>query len=153
MALARLSLLLAFSALTTWAMAGDKPSSPQATSSNADVAPQSSAPRLGGAASVPPNRDVVPPGAAPDLALAPDAQDRRPLARVGTPRGVSLADGSSDVCYTLRTYKVKPTERIRDHENSFRGYSECEMASTFQIRSAEAHPKKPQPSESPATLK
>ena len=67
--------------------------------------------------------------------------------------GLSLAGPNGDVCYAMRTYKVRPTERIREHENFFRGYSECEMASNFQIRSAEAHEKKPHPDEPPAALK
>jgi len=152
-------LLLAFSALSPWALAGGQQSSSQATSSNAAVAPQNSTPPLDGAESIPPNSDVMPrsrllfPVAGPDLALGPDAQDRTPVAHLRARPGRSLADVNGDVCYTLRTYMVKPAERTRDDENSFRGYSECETASTFQIRSAEAHPKKAQPDEAPATLK
>ena len=123
MTLARSSLLLAFLALATWATAGENLSSSQTTSSNADVGSQSSANRRGGGETLPSN---------PEVARRQD-------------HGVGLARHGG-VCYAMRTYKVKPTERIRDHENFSRGYSECEMASNFQIRSAEAH----QP---PATLK
>jgi hypothetical protein len=159
MTLARLPLLLAFSALTTCAMAGDQLSSSQTTSSNAAARPQSSA-LLPSAASLPPKPDVAPrsrlplPGAESyNFVVAPDARDRAPLARFKTGQGLSLAEVQGDVCYTMRSYKVKETERIRDHESLFRGYSECEMASNFQIRSAEAHQKKPDPDVTPAALK
>ena len=160
MTLARLPLLLAFSALSTCAVAGGNVSSPQTTSSNADVGAQQAASLLGGGESLPTDPDVAPPSRLPSpetgpqkLVFEPNAQDRVPLARFRTQSRHSLADVSGDVCYTMRTYKVKPTERIRDRENFFQGYSECEMASNFQIRSAEAHEKKPRPDEPPATLK
>jgi len=47
--------------------------------------------------------------------------------------GVPLAD--KDVCYTIRSYKVKPTERVEEGEA---GYSTCELASSYRIRSADA---------------
>lgn len=155
---ARLPLLLAFSALTTCAVAGDNLTSPSPTaSSNAEANPQSSWPVLG-SESLPPNPDIAPrsrlqfPGAAShDLVLTPDAPNRVSPRPFRTRNGLSLADVNGDVCYTMRTYKVKPSERMRDRENLFRGYSECAMASNFEIRSAEAHQKKPdQPA---ATLK
>lgn len=158
MTLAWLSLLLAFAALTTRAMAGDNRTSSETASSKADAGPQSSSPGHG-AENLPPSPDVAPrsqlfPGAGSDeLVPAPDAQDRVPLARFRPRPALNLADVNGDVCYTMRTYKMKPTERIRDHENLFRGYSECEMASRYQIRSAEAHQKKPHSDELPATLK
>lgn len=129
MTLARLSLLLAFLALATWAMAGENLPSSQTTASNADVGSQSSANRRSGVETLPSNPEVV------------RRQDH----------GVSLAPRGG-VCYVMRSYKVKPTERVRDYENFSRGYSECEMASSFQIRSAEAHQKKPEAPQSPATL-
>jgi hypothetical protein len=160
MTLARLPLLLVFSALSTCAVAGGNVSSSQTTSSNADVGTQHAAPLLGGAESLPTDPDVAPPSRLPspetgpqNLVFEPNAQDRVPLARFRKRPGRSLADVNGDVCYTMRTYKVKPTERIRDRENLFQGYSECEMASSFQIRSAEAHEKKPRPDGPPATLK
>lgn len=154
MTLARLSLLLAFLALATWAMAGENLSCSQTTSSNADVGSQRSADRHSGADSVPRNPEAAPrlrllfPGAGPSLAAAADAEDRG----LSVHEGVSLAT-RGDVCYAIRSYKVKPTERIRDYENFSRGYSECEMASNFQIRSAEAHQKNPEAHEPSATLK
>ena len=157
MAVGWLSLLLAFASLTTHAMAGDNRTSSE-TASSADAGPQSSAPLLGGAENLPPNPEVAPRSqllfpiaGSHDLSLAPDAPDRVPLAR--TRHALNLAGVNGDVCYTMRTYKMKPTERIRDQENLFRGYSECEMASSYQIRSAEAHQKKPHSDESPSTLK
>jgi len=159
MTLARLPFLLAFSALTTCAMAGDNLTSSPTASSHTAARPQNSAPSLG-AESLPANPDIAPgsrllfPAAASrDLSLAPDAPDRVPRARFRTRQGLSLADVNGDVCYTMRTYKVNPSERIRDHENLFRGYSECETASNFQIRSAEAHQKKSPADQPDATLK
>lgn len=157
---ARLSLLLAFSALTTCAVAGDNLTSSSPTaSSNAESGAQSPAP-VPGSESLPPHPDIAPgsrllfPGAAShDLVLAPDAPDRVSPAPFRTRQGRSLADVNGDVCYTMRTYKVKPSERMRDRENLFRGYSECEMASNFEIRSAEAHQKKAPPDQPAATLK
>jgi len=160
MTLAWLSLLLVFAALTTRAMAGDNRTSSETASSNADAGPQSSAPRRGGAENPPPAPDVAPrsellfPGAGDyDFVLAPGAEHRVPRARFRTRAALNLAEVNGDVCYTMRTYKMKPTERTRDHENLFRDYSECEMASNYQIRSAEAHQKKPHSDEPPATLK
>jgi len=160
MTLARLPLLLAFLALTTCAIAGDDLSSAQTTSAQADGGPQHARPRLGGADNVPPDPDVASPSrllfpgtGSDNLVFAPDSRDRVPPARFRTRQGLSLADVNGNVCYTMRSYKVKPTERIRDQENFFRDYSECEMASDFQIRSAEAHEKKPHPDEPPAALK
>lgn len=150
MTLPRLPLLLAFSALTACAMAGDNLSSSQATSAKADVRAQKSAPLVADAENLAPDSDIAPrsrllfPGPTPEnLVFTPDANHGVPPARFDTRDGLSLANVHGDVCYTLRTYKVKPTERIRDHENPLQGYSECEMASDFHIRSAEAHQKKP----------
>jgi hypothetical protein len=42
-------------------------------------------------------------------------------------------------CYTMRMYKVKRKERFADGESGTRGYSTCELASNYQIRSAIAH--------------
>jgi len=147
MTLAWLSLLLAFAALTTRAMAGDNRTYSETASANAENLPQNPD-------DVTPRSQLLFPGAGShDLVLAPDAQDRAPLARFRSRTALNLADVNGDVCYTMRTYKMKPSERVRDHDNLFRGYSECEMASRYQIRSAEAHQKKPHSDELPATLK
>ena len=52
-----------------------------------------------------------------------------------------LAKLDGDVCYTMRMYKLKRTERLSDGETGRRGYTTCEMASNYQYRSAIAHPR------------
>jgi hypothetical protein len=42
-----------------------------------------------------------------------------------------------DVCYTMRTYKVKATEKLSGNENGSRGYSTCLFARDYQLRSAD----------------
>ena len=42
-------------------------------------------------------------------------------------------------CYTMRMYKVKRKERFASGENALRGYSICELAKNYQMRSAVAH--------------
>jgi hypothetical protein len=42
-------------------------------------------------------------------------------------------------CYTMRMYKVKRKERFADGESGLRGYSTCELASNYQMRTAVAH--------------
>jgi hypothetical protein len=62
------------------------------------------------------------------------------------PEGRSLADAradaNGDVCYTMRSYKVKRTERLADNSSALRGYSTCEMASSYHVRSADGQAKK-----------
>ncbi len=41
------------------------------------------------------------------------------------------------VCFTMRTYKVKPAERLRDNESGSTGYSTCQMGSNYRVRSAD----------------
>lgn len=53
----------------------------------------------------------------------------------------SLSDLNGDVCYTIRSYKVRRTERLRDNQSGMRGYSTCEMASDYRVRSADAKAK------------
>lgn len=53
----------------------------------------------------------------------------------------SLSELNGDICYTMRSYKVKPTERFTEGKNAQRGYSTCEMASGYRFRSAEAKPR------------
>jgi len=52
------------------------------------------------------------------------------------PRSAVLNDND---CYTMRMYKVKRKEHFADGENGLRGYSTCELASNYQVRSAVAH--------------
>jgi hypothetical protein len=42
-------------------------------------------------------------------------------------------------CYTMRMYKVKRKEHFAEGEDGLRGYSTCELASNYQVRSAIAH--------------
>src|SRR5690349_17160930 len=41
-----------------------------------------------------------------------------------------------NVCLTMRSYKVKRTERLSDNESGMRGYSTCEMARNYDIRTS-----------------
>jgi hypothetical protein len=43
----------------------------------------------------------------------------------------------ADTCFTMRTYKVKPTERLRENESGSTEYSTCQMGSNYRIRSAD----------------
>jgi hypothetical protein len=58
------------------------------------------------------------------------------------PEDRSLADVNGEVCYTMRSYKVKRTERLADNESGHRGYSTCERASGYHLRSADTPAKK-----------
>jgi len=42
-----------------------------------------------------------------------------------------------NVCYSMRSYKVKPKERFAENESGRVGYSTCEMASAYRLRSAD----------------
>jgi len=42
-------------------------------------------------------------------------------------------------CYTMRVYKAKRKEHFADGESGSRGYSTCQMATNYQVRSAVAH--------------
>ena len=53
-----------------------------------------------------------------------------------SPHGDFVA-GDANVCYTMRSYKVKRMERLNDNESGVTGYSTCEMASTYKLRSTE----------------
>ena len=46
---------------------------------------------------------------------------------------------NENTCFTMRMYKVKRKERFTDGENGSRGYTTCELASNYQMRSAIAH--------------
>jgi hypothetical protein len=50
-----------------------------------------------------------------------------------------LAKLDDGLCYTMRMYKVKRTESLPDDETGMRGYSTCELASNYQVRTAVAH--------------
>ncbi len=55
----------------------------------------------------------------------------------------SRANANESVCYTMRSYKVKRTERLDDNQSGVRGYSTCEMASSYRLRSAEGNTQQP----------
>jgi hypothetical protein len=57
--------------------------------------------------------------------------DRKPAWRVP----LNAANG---ICYTVRMYRVKSTERLSDSESGMRGYSTCQFAGDYQVRSAGA---------------
>lgn len=46
-------------------------------------------------------------------------------------------NSAGDVCYTMRTYKVKATERLSKNEKGTRGYSTCLFARDYELRSAD----------------
>jgi hypothetical protein len=52
------------------------------------------------------------------------------------PRSAVLNDTD---CYTMRMYKVKRKERFDEGESFTRGYTTCELASNYQIRTAIVH--------------
>lgn len=63
-----------------------------------------------------------------------------PLIQPGKPiveRRFSQFEGVG--CLTLRMYKVKRTERLAHGDTGMRGYTTCELASNYQMRSAVAH--------------
>ena len=43
---------------------------------------------------------------------------------------------TSASCLKLRMYKVARTERLRQGDSGLRGYSTCQWASDYQVRSA-----------------
>jgi hypothetical protein len=47
-------------------------------------------------------------------------------------------NAANDICYTVRMYKVKATERLSDSETGMRGYSTCQFARDYQVRSVDA---------------
>jgi hypothetical protein len=82
----------------------------------------------------------------PDLTnpfIKPDAKSgalQLPAPRLGVE---SRADTNESVCYTMRSYKVKRTERLDDNQSGVRGYSTCEMASSYRLRSADSKVQQP----------
>lgn len=64
----------------------------------------------------------------------------RPRLDLSAPAGRSRSAVLNDAdCYTMRMYKVKRKEHFANGENGLRGYSTCELASNYQVRSAIAH--------------
>ena len=75
--------------------------------------------------------------AASDLFFLKD-RPRLDFSAAEQPRSAVLNDRD---CYTMRMYKVKRKERFASEENGLRGYSTCELASNYQVRTAVAHPR------------
>ena len=73
---------------------------------------------------------------APDLFFLKDRPRLKFAAPAGQPRSAVLNDAD---CYTMRMYKVKRKEHFADGESGSRGYSTCELASNYQVRTAIAH--------------
>ena len=67
----------------------------------------------------------------PVLSLADSVTARR-IGRTRT--GV---DPNANICFTMRSYKVKRTERLAKNEDGLTGYSTCKMESSFRVRSAD----------------
>jgi hypothetical protein len=74
--------------------------------------------------------------AASDLFFLKDKPRLNLTAPAKQPRSAVLNDAD---CYTMRMYKVKRKEHFADGESGTRGYSTCELASNYQVRSAIAH--------------
>jgi hypothetical protein len=65
----------------------------------------------------------------------PGSADARPNQKATWHIPLNEANG---ICYTVRMYKVKGTERLSDGETGMRGYSTCQFARDYQVRSADA---------------
>lgn len=74
--------------------------------------------------------------AASDLFFLKDKPRVEFTTPAGQPRSAVLNDAD---CYTMRMYKVKRQEHFAEGESGSRGYSTCELASNYQVRSAIAH--------------
>ena len=122
-----LFLLLLISCFASSAYAAGDGSNPQAA--NGSVQNQTADPALFEQAAE--NQ----PGA-PDLFFLKARPQLDLSASPGRPRSAVLNDAD---CYTMRMYKVKRKERFASGENGLRGYSTCELASNYQVRTAVAH--------------
>lgn len=80
------------------------------------------------------------------MMLAQSAPEVHRVALGGNAMGPAYRPGQAlvlnpyaGVCFTMRTYKVKNTERLQDNFNGgFQEYSTCRMGSDFRIRTAVA---------------
>jgi hypothetical protein len=114
------------------AMAADKPANPPSQSAG------DGNPLLGFPSASPPQAGAT----MPRNPFLDGTTDTDPLEPSRTEPGTfSLSDLNGDVCYTMRSYKVKRTERLIDNQTGLRPYSTCERASAYQVRSAEAKAK------------
>lgn len=76
-----------------------------------------------------------PPVADSSVASSGLATPRLDAALLGRSKTTPLGEG---VCFTMRTYKVKPKERLQEGESASAGYATCQMASSYRFRSAVA---------------
>ena len=122
----RIHLLLLVVAFSCGAFAADEQKISQSTSSAQSPVSKSAIVsadlRVGSSSIVSDSREPSP---------ADARSDRKPAWRVP----LNAANG---ICYTVRMYKVKATERLSDGETGMRGYSTCQFATDFQFRSADA---------------
>jgi hypothetical protein len=86
---------------------------------------------------------VVQPGSNAFSLIAPAGRPDESLIffRMGRGQRIQLIPFAG-VCFTMRTYKVKPAERLRDNESGAMGYSTCQIGSNYRIRSADDPPSK-----------
>jgi hypothetical protein len=135
MTFSRAFLLFLLVGITTSATAGD-------SQANSATSPTSTDNQVFGLANTNSNqsilRNLTSPFSRPD-ANSGALQLRNPQLGIDTRAGTeSRANASADVCYTMRSYKVKRTERLDDSQSGVRGYSICEMASSYRLRSADS---------------
>lgn len=125
MTLLRAVLFLAVVAAASLSLAADKQANPSAAGSAATSAPQAVSPEPSAF------------GVAPSTRFPEEVLTTLHALQVGR-KVLTLVPGTLDgnVCLTLRTYKVKRTERLSENESGMIGYSSCQMASKFQVRSA-----------------
>jgi hypothetical protein len=72
-----------------------------------------------------------------DSPLVPGRSDGTVIVRMG-PGGQRIELSPFEgVCFTMRTYKVKPTERLQDNETGTAGYSTCQMGSNYRVRATD----------------
>jgi hypothetical protein len=126
MSLLRSVFFLAVVAAASLSLAADKQANPSAAGSEATLATQAVSPEPSAFGVAPSTRDPK------------EEVPTRPHALPAGQKVLTLAPGTLDgtVCLTLRTYRVKRTERLSENESGMIGYSNCQMASKFRVRSA-----------------
>lgn len=110
-----LSFLLTFAVFLGAAMAADNPTSAAAS----------------GEYRIP----IVPSGSG-TFSMTSRNDDASSIVRLDRGQRVEL-NPLAGVCFTMRTYKVKPTERLQDNDTGLRGHSTCQMGSDYRVRSVD----------------
>jgi len=85
------------------------------------------------AASTPGRELLVNPDAELNALLSPTPRN---ASKATQREGVSLGGDDGNLCFTMRSYKVKRTERVTDGERAQRSYTTCEMAGNYRFRTA-----------------